>query len=226
MSAQVTFALPSGRMLDDCLHALARAGFECDIAEGTRKLMFESGPARYILARPGDVPVYVSHGAADFGIVGKDVLDEDCPDVYELLDLGFGAARFALAAPEPVAAELYRRVSEKRAGLCSPPSRPLRVATKFPRVAYTYFRGIGIPAEIITLRGALELAPQAGLADAIIDIVSTGRTLRENGLSEIESISATTARLIANRASMGLWPEGARAVVSAFETNQDGSVGE
>ncbi|MCR4424664.1 MAG: ATP phosphoribosyltransferase [Firmicutes bacterium] len=198
MNTLVTIAVPGGRMLAEALAALSAAGYPCDMDDGTRKLMFESGRARFIVARPGDVPVYVTHGAADLGIVGKDVLIEDRPDVYELLDLRFGAGRFVVAAPAD-------RAREAEATLASPEvSGRVRVATKFPRVTEAFFTERGIRAQVIALRGATELAPQAGLADMVVDIVSTGRTLSDNNLVVVAEVGRTTARLIANRASFGL----------------------
>jgi ATP phosphoribosyltransferase len=138
------------------------------------------------------VPTHVAHGAADIGIVGKDVLLETDADVLELVDLGYGRCRFVVAAPM---GSVDRSLDEYR-HLGS-----LEVATKYPRVAERHFQGRGIQVEIIKLSGSVELAPQVGLADWIVDLVSTGRTLRENSLSIVEEIATCTARLIANRVS-------------------------
>ncbi|MGE5573670.1 MAG: ATP phosphoribosyltransferase [Bacteroidota bacterium] len=207
----LTIAVPKGRLLHDSLEVLRLAGFPCDMDEDTRKLTYETPHARFILVRPGDVPTYVSYGAADVGIVGKDVLMEEGRDVYEVLDLGFGFCRFVVAAPRAFAAEARLVVSA--------PGRVhgrIRVATKFPRFAEGFFKERGIHAEIIPLRGATELAPQAGLAAIVVDIVSTGRTLRENDLVVISEIGASTARLIANRASFGLKSKQIRTLVEAL----------
>lgn len=192
----LTFALPKGKLYGPTVRLLEAAGLGSSELgdEDSRKLLFvdEEKKLRYIATRPSDVPTYVEHGAADLGIVGKDVLLEDEKKVYELLDLGYGGCRFALAAPE----ELAARGLNGRAGL--------RVATKFPHVAERYFMDKGKPVEIIVLHGAVELAPIAGLADAIVDIVSTGRTLQENRLVPVETIAESTARMIANPVSLRL----------------------
>ncbi|HHY47882.1 MAG TPA: ATP phosphoribosyltransferase [Firmicutes bacterium] len=220
MDGLLTIAVPKGRLLTDSLRILELAGFPCSIDDDTRKLMFESGDIRFILTRPGDVPVYVDYGAADVGIVGKDVLMEEGRDVYELLDLGFGFCRFVVAAPRAAAREASIAVSG--------PGRArgrIRVATKFPRVAEAFFKERGIHAEIIPLRGATELAPQAGLAEIVVDIVSTGRTLAENDLVVISEIGTATARLIANRASFGLKAARIRALVEALRGVLAGEAG-
>jgi ATP phosphoribosyltransferase len=145
----------------------------------------------FLIVRPADVPTYVEHGAADVGIVGKDVLlEQDC-DVYEPLDLGFGACRIAVAAFRGQAAR--DRLSSK-----------IRVATKYPKITERYFNQRGVPVEIIKLYGSIELAPIVGLADRIVDLVETGNTLKAHGLVEVECIARSTARLIVNRASLKL----------------------
>ncbi len=188
-----TIALPKGRMLAGALELLMRAGLDCSaVTEKSRSLVFydkENG-IRFLTVRPSDVPVYVEHGAADLGITGKDVLLEGKKDVYELLDLGFGRCRFVLAAPQE---KKERSFTEYISGL--------RVATKFPRITEEYLKKKGIHGEVIRLNGAVELAPAVGLSEMIVDIVSTGRTLKENNLQVVEDILQSTARLIANRAS-------------------------
>lgn len=189
----LTLALPKGRLLEPSLKLLAAAGLETpDLDAGARTLLAQdkSGAFRFLVARPADVPTYVEHGAADVGLVGKDVLLESGRPLPELLDLGFGRCRFALAAP--------RAAVEK--GL-DPSRLHLRVATKYPRVTEEFFRRRGLLAEIIVLHGALELAPRVGLAEMIVDLVSTGRTLRENDLVEVAEIARASARLVANPAS-------------------------
>lgn len=189
----LTFALPKGRLFAPSLEILKEAGLGRDgLDDGDRRLVFPD-PERgieYLVARASDVPTYVEYGAADLGIVGKDILMEDRKDLYELLDLKFGFCRFVVAVPRERAGKGYA------AG-----GRSLRVATKFPRVAEAFFRGKGLSAEIIKLQGAVELAPRVGLAEVIVDLVSTGRTLRENGLVEVEEIARASARLVANRVS-------------------------
>jgi ATP phosphoribosyltransferase len=188
---ELTIAMPTGRILREALELLEEAGYpvEEDCFETTRKLTVplpEAGLS-FFLAKPGDVPTYVEYGVADLGVVGKDVLMEEERDVYELLDLGISRCRIAVAA-----------LPDWR------PSLHPRVATKYPRIAGRYFLDKGEQVEIIRLSGSVELAPLIGLADRIVDIVSTGRTLRENGLVELETVSDVTSRLIANRASYRL----------------------
>lgn len=186
-------ALSQGTLLADTRAALAAAGLATDVlAEGSRRLVVPAADVEYVLARPSDVPTHVAHGAADLGIVGKDVLLETDADVLELVDLGFGRCRFVVAAP---AGSVDRSLDEYR-HLGS-----LEVATKYPRVAERHFQGRGIQVELIKLGGSVELAPQVGLADWIVDLVSTGRTLKENRLAIVEEIAVCTARLIANRVS-------------------------
>jgi len=190
-------ALPQGTIFEETKAALEGVGLPVDGLTGHRRLLLKGENAKgdtaeYILARPSDVPTYVAHGAADLGIVGRDVLMESDEDVIELVDLGFGVCRFVVAAP---AGSLDRSLDEYR-HLGS-----LEVATKYPRVSQRHFDGRGIQVEIIKLSGAVELAPQVGLSDWIVDLVSTGRTLKENGLAVVEEIATCSARLIANRAS-------------------------
>jgi ATP phosphoribosyltransferase len=186
-------ALAQGALMDRTREALAAAGLPtAPLAEGGRRLLVPAGDVAYVLARPTDVPTYVAHGAADLGIVGKDVLLESDADVLELVDLAYGTCRFVVAAPRD---SLDRSLDEYR-HLGS-----LEVATKYPRVAERHFQRRGIQVEIIKLGGSVELAPQVGLSDWIVDLVSTGRTLQENDLAIVEEIATCTARLVANRAS-------------------------
>ena len=202
-------ALSQGTLLAGTRVALAAAGLATDaLADGGRRLLIPSADVEYVLARPSDVPTHVAHGAADVGIVGKDVLLESDADVLELVDLGFGRCRFVVAAP---AGSVDRSLDEYR-HLGS-----LEVATKYPRVAERHFQGRGIQVEIIKLSGSVELAPQVGLADWIVDLVSTGRTLEENRLAVVEEIAVCTARLIANRVSYARERERIAALASALE---------
>lgn len=184
-------ALPRGALLEPTLERLDGIGVETAELRGeSRALVFESGGLVLVTMRPSDVPTYVEAGAADLGITGKDVLMEQSDRVfYELLDLNYGACRMVVAAPagDHSGAEHHRRLGA------------VRVATKYPRIAERFFDGTGRRAEVIEVRGSVELAPIAGLADAIVDLVDTGRTLRENGLEVREEIAGSTARLIANR---------------------------
>ncbi|MBQ7486712.1 MAG: ATP phosphoribosyltransferase [Clostridia bacterium] len=181
-------ALPKGRLGEKAYKVLAEAGYPCpEILENNRKLIFENTDAgvQYFLVKPSDVSVYVEHGAADAGIVGKDILLEYEPDIYELFDLRMGKCRMCVAGPRDF------RDSHTRA---------LRVATKFPHIAGRYFDARSRDIEIIHLNGSIELAPLVGLSDVIVDIVETGTTLRENGLSVLEEIVPISARFIANKA--------------------------
>ena len=182
-------ALPKGRLGDKMYDLLARIGYGCtEDYNATRKLVVENPAAgiRYFLVKPSDVAIYVEHGAADVGIVGKDILTEASADVYELLDTGLGRCRMCVAAP---------------ADYKDDPSRPVRVATKFVNIAKSYYASIGRDIDIIKLNGSIELAPILGLSDVIVDIVETGTTLRENGLRVVTEFMPISARFIANKAS-------------------------
>lgn len=185
----LNIALPKGRLGDQVYELFSSIGYDCAaIYEDNRKLVFEN-PAngvRYLLVKPSDVAIYVEHGAADIGVVGKDVLLETQPDVYELLDLDLGKCRLAVAAKNGWQENL---------------SLPLRVATKYPHVAKEYYEAQGRQIEIIKLNGSIELAPLLGLSDVIVDIVETGTTLKENNLSVYATVAPSSARLIANKAS-------------------------
>jgi ATP phosphoribosyltransferase len=181
-------AVPRGALMADTLDLLDRLGVDtAEVRANERRLLFKD--ADLITMRPSDVPIYVEAGAADLGITGKDVLAEhDERDVYELLDLGYGPCRmvFATVAGEDRAAEALRRLGV------------MRVATKYPRIAARYFERTGRQAEIVEVKGSVELAPLTGLVHGIVDLTATGTTLRENGLVIREEIAASTARLIAN----------------------------
>ena len=182
-------ALPKGRLGDKVYDLLARIGYGCpEDYNATRKLVVENPAAgiRYFLVKPSDVAIYVEHGAADVGIVGKDILTEASADVYELLDTGLGKCRMCVAAP---------------ADYQDDPSRPVRVATKFVNIAKSYYASMGRDIDIIKLNGSIELAPILGLSDVIVDIVETGTTLRENGLKVVTEFMPISARFIANKAS-------------------------
>ena len=188
----LTIAIAKGRLQRDALELFARAGISVsEEALASRRLAVEdeSGRYRFIFVKPADVPVYVEHGIADCGVVGRDVLLETGSDVLQPLDLKIGCCRIAVAAKKDGDGE--------RRGV-------LHVATKYPRVAAAHFGARGVPVEIIELSGSVELAPVLGLADCIVDLVETGRTLAENGLVVVENITETTARLVVNRASYQL----------------------
>lgn len=193
----LTIALPKGKLLTDSLEALTKAGIECrEVSEESRKLLFplEDAEAQIIICRPTDIPTYVEHGAADIGFVGKDTLLEENRDVAELLDLKFGYCRFVVAMPEE---SVPARLPDGRYDLSV--LNHQRVATKFPRVAEEFFRQQGMQIVPIKLHGNIELAPRVNLAEMIVDIVSTGTTLRQNHLVEVAPILEATTRLIANR---------------------------
>ena len=185
----LNIALPKGRLGDKAYGLLAQAGYRAsEDYNDTRKLVVENPEAgvRYFLVKPSDVAIYVEHGAADVGIVGKDILAESDADVYELLDTGMGKCRMCVAGPRDF-------VDDE--------SRALRVATKFVNIARDHYERRGRDIDIIKLNGSIELAPILGLSDVIVDIVETGTTLRENNLTVIEEFMPISARFIANKAS-------------------------
>ena len=188
MRRMINVALPKGRLGEKAYSLFARAGYECpELLEENRKLTFENEAAgvRYFWVKPTDVAIYVERGAADIGVAGKDILSEYAPDVYELLDLGIGKCRMCVAGP--------RDFSDSHTGI-------LRVATKFPAIARRYYAAQSREIDVIRLNGSIELAHILGISDVIVDIVETGKTLAENGLSVLEEIEPVSARLIANKA--------------------------
>ena len=192
MKTGLTLALPKGRLLEPAIDLLRELGVSAVDPE-SRKLIFKD-PGRgleILLLKPADVPAYVTYGAADLGVVGKDILLEQEPDVYEPLDLGFGFCRLVVAEPR----ELWERDDPAKWSW-------VRVATKYPRLTEQYFSSRGIQVEIVRLDGSIELAPLVGLAERIVDLVQSGETLRANGLVEVAEITRSTARVIVNRASM------------------------
>jgi ATP phosphoribosyltransferase len=186
-------AIPRGALWDETLDALDRIGIDTAEMRGeSRSLVFEADGMSLVTMRPSDVPTYVEAGAADLGITGKDVLLEHADRiVYEILDLGYGACRMVLAGRQ---GDESLGETERRLG-------GMRIATKYPRIAERYFEEAGRQAEVIEVKGSVELAPLVGLADGIVDLVATGRTLKENGLEIREEIFSSTARLVANRIS-------------------------
>ena len=182
-------ALPKGRLGEKVYAMFAQAGFPCDeLLDPKRKLIFENPEAgvRYFWVKPSDVAVYVERGAADVGVVGKDILLEYTPDIYELLDLNVGKCRMCVAAEN---------------GFRDDPDRTLRVATKFPHIARGFYSARSRDIDIILLHGSIEIAPILGMTDVIVDIVETGKTLRENGLAVHDEIVPISARLVANKSS-------------------------
>ncbi|MEI7883942.1 MAG: ATP phosphoribosyltransferase [Clostridia bacterium] len=199
MNDWLTIAIPKGRLGMTVLEILAEAGLPIEaVATDSRTLMFEfeAEKVRYLICRSSDVPTFVEYGSADIGVVGKDTLAELDADVFEILDLGFGRCRFAVAVKDEVAKKHTNKGIFKLRELNNQ-----RVATKFPNVAEEFFSHKGMQMEVIKLHGNVELAACVGLADMIIDIVSTGKTLQENGLTPVIDIFSATARLIANRVS-------------------------
>lgn len=208
---KITVALPRGRNLKPSVELFRRVGvdFSAALSDG-RRLVFEAPGAdmRAIIVRDTDIPVYVENGAADIGVAGKDQLDEQDKPIYEMLDLGFGACRLVVAEP----AALKER---------DDPSRwtAVRVATKFVNIAARHFLGKGIHVEVIKLYGSIEIAPLVGLAERIVDLVSTGNTLKANGLVEVETIMPVTARLVVNRASLKLNTDRISGLVRGMEAS-------
>lgn len=193
--SQITIALAKGRLQDEALATFSRIGIVVsDAALASRKLLVEdeSGKYSFIFVKPGDVPVYVEYGVADAGICGRDVLMESQADVHEPLDMKFGACRLVVAGKAETAERGYNLLATAR------------VATKYPRLAADYFQQRGVPVELILLSGSVELAPVLGLSDYIVDLVETGRTLKDNGLVIVDTIAESTARLIVNRAAYHL----------------------
>ncbi len=189
----LTVALPKGRMQDEVLALFGEAGYLAESDNG-RKLIFEDaeGQLRFVLAKPTDVPTYVQYGAADLGVAGQDVVREGGQDLYEPLHLGLGRCRLALAGPPSWRGRDLRLVPY------------LRVATTYPRLTLDYFQRRGLSVEVIYLSGSVELAPAVGLADLLVDLVESGRTLRENGLVELETLMTSEAILVVNRAAQKL----------------------
>lgn len=194
MSDTITFALPKGRILQDSMELFAKIGITCpEMKEKNRKLVFENkeDKFRFMAVRATDVPTYVEYGCADIGVVGKDTLLEQNKDLYEPLDLNFGYCRLVVAEPKEL------REQDDPATWSN-----IRVATKYPNITEKYFASKGIQVELIKLYGSIELAPLVNLSERIVDLVSTGATLRDNGMVEVETIAEVTTRLIVNRASL------------------------
>lgn len=213
MRENLVFAVPKGTLYKPTISLLKKAGFNCEEMEkDTRKLLFTDKEAKvqYIVCRPTDIPTFVEYGAADLGFVGKDTIVEQKKDVFELLDLKYGYCRFVVAMPEVVAKEKdWEQINHAR------------VATKFPRVAEQFFLSKGKQMEIIKLHGNIELACLVGLSDLIVDIVSSGRTLRENKLVEVAQIFNSTTRLIANRVSHRMLSERINPVLQKMKKIMD-----
>ena len=188
---RLKIALTKGRLEKSAIELFEKAGIDCSpLREDTRRLIhtIPTEPLDILLVKAQDVITYVEHGVCDLGIVGKDTILEHGNSFFEILDLGFGACRFVLATKK--GEDLYGKY------------RDIRIATKYPKVAKNYFEKMGMNVDIIKIEGSVEIAPLLGLADAIVDIVETGTTLKENGLQAVDDISRVSARLIVNIASM------------------------
>lgn len=209
MTDTVTIAIPKGRILEESIEMFGRIGIELSgMRDDSRKLVFEYPDQRLqaLIVRATDVPTYVEYGCADLGIVGKDTLLEQEKDLYEPLDLKFGYCRMVVAEP----AGRSRNHDPCRAS-------HVRVATKYPTVAERHFSSKGVQAEIIKLYGSIELGPLVGLAEQIVDLVSSGETLRQNGLVEVETIAEITTRLVVNRASLKTKHHRIRSIIDDLE---------
>lgn len=205
MSRVVTIAIPKGRVLKALAPVLARLGIDAReiLGEGDDRRLIREIPSigwRLLLLKPDDVPTYVEYGAADLGVCGRDVLLERGFDLYQPVDLGIGRCRMVVATPDAVTT------------LPDPP----RIATKYPRIAAAHFARRGVQAEVVFVQGSVELAPLTGLADAIVDLVETGETLRQNALTVREVVAEISSVLVANRAAFKLLGRRASEVVDAF----------
>ena len=205
MTRPVILALPKGRIMEESAAVFARAGYDLAPLFGdSRKLVFECGMLRVLVLRSSDIATYVAHGAADVGVAGSDVLDEEGRELFEPLDLGIGRCRMIVAerADAPIDDRSHSH---------------LRVATKYPRTTRAYLQKKGITAEVIKLSGAIELGPLTGLCDRIVDITQTGETLRQNGLVEIDRVADVSTRLVVNPARLKLDGDRIGALIDALE---------
>jgi ATP phosphoribosyltransferase len=224
MTRPIILALPKGRILDEAAAVFRRAGFDLSPVLGdSRRLVHDCGPLRVLVLRSSDVATYVTHGAADVGVAGSDVLDEEGRDLFEPLDLAIGRCRMIVAeraepAPGPGghassswhAASAWDDAADRA-------QAHLRVATKYPRTTRAYLQRKGITAEVIKLSGAIELGPLTGLCDRIVDITQTGETLRQNGLVEVDTVAQVSSRLVVNPARLKLDGDRLAALIDALE---------
>lgn len=204
----LTIALAKGRLAEIAMEMFISIGMDCsEMKEKTRKLIFtdEANKMKFILVKATDVPTYVEYGAADIGIVGKDTLLEDNRNLYEMIDLGFGKCKMAVCGPAGLKDKIHTMPN-------------LRVASKYPRIALKFFQeDHGQTIEIIKLNGSVELAPLVGLSDVIVDIVETGKTLKENGLDVLEDVCPLSARFVVNKVSMKMEKERIMNIVTKFK---------
>lgn len=204
-SNPIVLAMPKGRILEEASAVFARAGYDLSsLKSNTRKLIHDCGPLRVLVLRSSDIATYVAHGAADIGIAGSDVLDEEARELYEPLDLGIGRCRMI------VAERADARVDERA-------QAHIRVATKYPRTTRAYLQRRGLTAEVIKLSGAIELGPLTGLCERIVDITQTGETLRQNGLVEVDTVAEVSSRLVVNPARLKLDGDRLGALIDALE---------
>lgn len=205
MDPPLVAALPTGRLLRAVTDVLRRAGVPLPVGSADRRLRLQGDGMEVLFAKDRDVPIYVEHGVADFGVVGRDILEEQPANIYEPLDLGLARCRMVVARPadRPL------------------PEPPLRIATKYPAVAARHFGDRGIPVELIGLAGAIELAPTMDLADAVVDLVETGATLRDNALVEEETLFESSARVAVNRAAFRLRGNDLQSVLRRLEAAVD-----
>ncbi|MGH7881472.1 MAG: ATP phosphoribosyltransferase [Candidatus Dormibacteraceae bacterium] len=209
--AMISLAVPTGALLEDSLDLFRRAGLiDLERQELGRRLLVEHNGIRLVLVRPSDVPAYVDHGAADLGVVGKDTLWEVPTGHYELVNLGFGGCQLVMAVP-----------AESELGEPAGWPAMLRVGSKYPLATANFMRQVGQTVEVVRLSGSVELAPLVGLVDAIVDLTATGKTLRENQLRVVAEVDFSTARLIANQASLKTRSDGVQAVVSKIRQALD-----
>jgi ATP phosphoribosyltransferase len=218
MSRPIILALPKGRILEEAAAVFARAGHDLSPVLGdSRRLVHDCGALRVLVLRSSDVPTYVAHGAADVGVAGSDVLDEDGRELFEPLDLAIGRCRMIVAEraePAPVLGGPAGSPWDEQADRAQ---AHLRIATKYPRTTRAYLHRKGITAEVIKLSGAIELGPLTGLCDRIVDITQTGETLRQNGLVEIDTVGQVSSRLVVNPARLKLDGDRLGALIDALE---------
>lgn len=204
----LTVALAKGRLAELSMDLFLKNGYNCsEMKRKTRRLIFrdERNKMKFILVKASDVPTYVEYGAADIGIVGKDSLLEENKNLYEMINLGFGACRMAVCGP-PEMKNRFRRINN------------LKVASKYPKIAEKYFQDeLGQTIELIKLNGSVELAPLVGLSDVIVDIVESGKTLKENGLEVLEDICPLSAWFVVNKVSMKIHRERIMSIVQGFK---------
>lgn len=205
----LTVALAKGRLAELAMDLFAAAGMDCtEMKQKSRKLIFrdEKNQMQFILVKASDVPTYVEYGAADIGIVGKDTLLEEHKNLYEMINLGFGACKMAVCGPKEMKEKMHK-------------INNLKVASKYPRIAEQYFQEEkGQTIELIKLNGSVELAPLVGLSDVIVDIVESGKTLAENGLEVLEDVCPLSAWFVVNKVSMKIHTERIMHIVECFKT--------